>query len=83
MPHIGADGQIGVPDHAVSLGDAGEAAEGQFFYGTTPNGSYTLIMGFLCGFPMGARIAIAQKQENHVNADCHIEKADKVYPDIV
>lgn len=26
-------------------------------YGTTPNGSYTLIMGFLCGFPMGARIA--------------------------
>ncbi len=28
-----------------------------FFYGTTPNGSYTLIMGFLCGFPMGARIA--------------------------
>lgn len=29
----------------------------RFFYGTTPNGSYTLIMGFLCGFPMGARIA--------------------------
>lgn len=28
-----------------------------FFYGTTPNGSYTLLMGFLCGFPMGARIA--------------------------
>lgn len=28
-----------------------------FLYGTTPNGSYTLIMGFLCGFPMGARIA--------------------------
>lgn len=27
------------------------------FYGTTPNGSYTLLMGFLCGFPMGARIA--------------------------
>lgn len=24
---------------------------------TSPNGSYTLIMGFLCGFPMGARIA--------------------------
>lgn len=23
---------------------------------TTPNGSYTLLMGFLCGFPMGARI---------------------------
>lgn len=29
----------------------------RFFYGTTPNGSYTMIMGFLCGFPMGARIA--------------------------
>lgn len=28
-----------------------------FLYGTTPNGSYTLFMGFLCGFPMGARIA--------------------------
>ena len=27
-----------------------------FLYGTTPNGSYTLLMGFLCGFPMGARI---------------------------
>ncbi|MCM1268127.1 MAG: hypothetical protein NC302_09500 [Bacteroidales bacterium] len=26
------------------------------FFGTTPNGSYTLIMGFLCGFPMGARV---------------------------
>lgn len=25
-------------------------------YGTSPNGSYTIVMGFLCGFPMGARI---------------------------
>ena len=25
-------------------------------YGTSQNGSYTVIMGFLCGFPMGARI---------------------------
>lgn len=25
-------------------------------YGTSKNGSYTIIMGFLCGFPMGARI---------------------------
>lgn len=25
-------------------------------YGTSKNGSYTVIMGFLCGFPMGARI---------------------------
>ncbi len=28
-----------------------------FLFRTSPNGSYTLIMGFLCGFPMGARIA--------------------------
>lgn len=27
-----------------------------FFFHTTKNGSYTLLMGFLCGFPMGARI---------------------------
>lgn len=25
-------------------------------YGTSKNGSYTVVMGFLCGFPMGARI---------------------------
>lgn len=25
-------------------------------YGTSKNGSYTICMGFLCGFPMGARI---------------------------
>lgn len=25
-------------------------------YGTSPNGTYTILMGFLCGFPMGARI---------------------------
>lgn len=25
-------------------------------YGTSPNGSYTILMGLLCGFPMGARI---------------------------
>ena len=25
-------------------------------YGTSKNGSYTIIMGFLCGFPMGSRI---------------------------
>lgn len=29
----------------------------RFLFRTSPNGSYTLIMGFLCGFPMGARIA--------------------------
>ncbi len=27
-----------------------------FLYGTSPNGTYTILMGFLCGFPMGARI---------------------------
>ena len=25
-------------------------------FGTSRNGSYTMVMGFLCGFPMGARI---------------------------
>lgn len=25
-------------------------------FGTSENGSYTIVMGFLCGFPMGARI---------------------------
>lgn len=25
-------------------------------FGTSKNGSYTIVMGFLCGFPMGARI---------------------------
>lgn len=28
----------------------------RFLFHTSPNGSYTLLMGFLCGFPMGARI---------------------------
>lgn len=28
----------------------------RFCFRTSPNGSYSLIMGFLCGFPMGARI---------------------------
>ena len=27
-----------------------------FLFGSSENGSYTIIMGFLCGFPMGARI---------------------------
>ena len=50
-----------------------------FFYGTTPNGSYTLIMGFLCGFPMGARIAgelcrtgrLSTKEGNRLLAFCN------------
>lgn len=28
----------------------------RILFHTSPNGSYTLVMGFLCGFPMGARI---------------------------
>lgn len=28
----------------------------RFLFRTSPNGSYTLTMGFLCGFPMGARV---------------------------
>lgn len=38
-----------------------------FFYGTTPNGSYTLLMGFLCGFPMGARIAGQLRQGGRIS----------------
>ena len=33
-------------------------------YGTSRNGSYTIIMGFLCGFPMGARI-VGELYEQH------------------
>ena len=33
-------------------------------YGTSKNGSYTIIMGFLCGFPMGARI-VGELYEQH------------------
>ena len=32
-------------------------------YGTSKDGSYTIIMGFLCGFPMGARI-VGELYEN-------------------
>lgn len=50
-----------------------------FLYGTTPNGSYTLLMGFLCGFPMGARIAgelnrtgrLSAKEGNRLLAFCN------------
>lgn len=35
-----------------------------FLFGTSRNGSYTIVMGFLCGFPMGARI-IGELYENH------------------
>ncbi len=50
-----------------------------FLYGTSPNGSYTLLMGFLCGFPMGARIAgelcrtgrLSVKEGNRLLAFCN------------
>lgn len=38
-----------------------------FFYGTTPNGSYTMLMGFLCGFPMGARVVGELRREGRIS----------------
>lgn len=38
-----------------------------FLYGTTPNGSYILLMGFLCGFPMGARIAGELRRKDRIS----------------
>ena len=48
-------------------------------YRITPNGSYTLFMGFLCGFPMGARIVgqlreqgkLSRKEGNCLLAFCN------------
>ena len=48
-------------------------------FGTTPNGSYTVFMGFLCGFPMGARIIgellsahkIQEKEGTYLLAFCN------------
>ena len=48
-------------------------------YRISPNGSYTLFMGFLCGFPMGARIVgqlreqgkLSQKEGNLLLAFCN------------
>ena len=48
-------------------------------YRISPNGSYTLFMGFLCGFPMGARIVgqlreqgkLSQKEGNRLLAFCN------------
>lgn len=40
-----------------------------FFCKTTPNGSYTLLMGFLCGFPMGARIAGELRREGRLSKE--------------
>lgn len=38
-------------------------------YGTSPNGSYTIVMGFLCGFPMGARIIGELYQTGRLNRE--------------
>ena len=48
-------------------------------YHVSPNGSYTLFMGFLCGFPMGARIVgqlreqgkLSRKEGNLLLAFCN------------
>ncbi len=36
-------------------------------FGTTLNGSYTVVMGFLCGFPMGARVIGELRQNNKIS----------------
>lgn len=41
----------------------------RFLYGTTPNGSYILLMGFLCGFPMGARIAGELRRKGRITRE--------------
>lgn len=38
-------------------------------YGTSKNGSYTIIMGFLCGFPMGARIVGELYETGHLSRE--------------
>ena len=40
-----------------------------FLCGTTPNGSYIMFMGFLCGFPMGARIAGELRRKGRISRE--------------
>ena len=48
-------------------------------FGTSKNGSYTILMGFLCGFPMGARIVgelysssrISRQEASYLLAFCN------------
>lgn len=40
-----------------------------FLCGTTPNGSYIVFMGFLCGFPMGARIAGELRRKGRISRE--------------
>ncbi len=52
-------------------------------YGTTPNGSYTLLMGFLCGFPMGARIAGELRRNGRISrreAQCLLAFCNNIGP---
>ncbi len=54
-----------------------------FLYGTTPNGSYTLLMGFLCGFPMGARIAGELRRNGRISrreAQCLLAFCNNIGP---
>ena len=54
-----------------------------FFYGTTKNGSYTLLMGFLCGFPMGARIAGELRRAGRISkkeAQCLLAFSNNIGP---
>lgn len=38
-------------------------------FDTSPNGSYTIIMGFLCGFPMGARIVGELYEKKRISSE--------------
>lgn len=54
-----------------------------FFFGVTPNGSYTLLMGFLCGFPMGARIAGELRRAGRISrkeAECLLSFCNNIGP---
>lgn len=52
-------------------------------YGTSRNGSYTIIMGFLCGFPMGARIVgelYAQGKLSREESSCLLSFCNNIGP---
>lgn len=52
-------------------------------YGTSRNGSYTIVMGFLCGFPMGARIVgelYGEKKLSHEESVCLLSFCNNIGP---
>lgn len=52
-------------------------------YGTSRNGSYTIVMGFLCGFPMGARIVgelYAQEKLSREESSCLLSFCNNIGP---